>query len=556
MLGHMIRGMPDVAALVALFSISIFIHELGHYLMARWCGLVVEVFSIGFGPAIWKRKIGGITYKIGCLPLGGYVALPQLDPSGMEKIQGAEANAEPESVSYPAVAPWKKILVAVSGPTGNVLLAIVLAWIIYLHPQAATTGNSTDIGYVATNSPAYAAGLRPGDRVLSMADRRVRSWYQMQEEAVLRRRAADGLVAAEVLRNGATVRLELPIGEPRTQPLPGVGPSEPCRFVRIDPAGPLAQAGVKLGDTLCTVDGVEVVGTQHAHMLTAERAGESAEVTLRRDGELLALRVPLPLAGLSEDLPPIVGRALPGSGAAEAGLQRGDVVTAFNGRPIVGRVHLSDLIQEHGETPCTLSIRRGAELLDVVLTPRHDAEAERILVGIQWAYDPGLPWMRFKEPWAQISNDARGILRILKALLTPKEAGNAGAALGGPVMIFAALWAAIKISMLNALGFLRFLNVNLAMINLLPLPVLDGGHIVFALWETVTRRKVHARVVNVLVNVFAVLLIGVFILLTVRDVDQLFPGIRRFFHRGAATEQVARPAPTNDVPTNGVTEAP
>ncbi len=553
MFGHIIKSAPDVVALITLFSVIIFIHELGHYLMARWCGLVVEVFSIGFGPAIWKRKIGGITYKIGALPFGGYVALPQLDPAGMETIQGADADAT--AVTHPNAAPWKKILVAVAGPTGNILLAIVLAWIIYLHPKAVTTGNSTEVGYVAVDSPAYAAGLRPGDRIMTVADKRVRSWYQLSEEAILRR-GSEGTIDVGVARNGEDVHLALPVGEPRTAPLPGVRPSEPCRFVRLDPTGSLARAGVQLGDTLCAIDGVDVVSTQHADMLTTGRDGAVADVTVLRDGVRVALRLPLPLEGLGEDLPPVVGSTLSGTGADEAGLRRGDVVTAFNGQPIVGRVHLSDLIQEYGEKACTLTIQRGEALLDVTMTPRYDKEAQRILVGIAWAYDPGLPWMRFKEPWEQIRNDARGILRILRALVTPKEAGNAGAALGGPVMIFAALWAAIKISMLNAVGFLRFLNVNLAILNLLPLPVLDGGHVVFALWEMVTRRKMHPKFVNVLVNVFAVLLIGVFLLLTVRDVDQLFPGVRRWFHRETPAAQVAPAMPDGVGTTNGTADAP
>ncbi len=556
MLGHVIRSAPDVLALVLLFSVSIFIHELGHYLMARWCGLVVEVFSIGFGPAIWKRKIGGITYKIGWLPLGGYVALPQLDPSGMEKIQGAgEGDAPPV---LPDVAVWKRILVAVSGPAGNILLAVLLAWVIYLHPKAVTSGSSTDVGYVSTNAPAYAAGMRPGDRIVTVAGQRVRSWYEMSEEAILRRGDA-GLVDFGVLRGGETMTIPVLVADPRSgPPLMGVRPSEPCIFVRVDPTGRLARAGVKLGDSVSELDGVPVVSTQHLELLTQGRDGASATVDVRRDGDRVSLRVTLPLEGLSEDLPPVIGRAMAGSAAAAAGLRRGDVVLALNGQPIVGRVHLSDLVQAHGQAPCTLTIRRGEADMDVSLTPRFDAEAERVLIGIEWAFDPGLPWMRFKEPWAQLGNDARGIVRILKALVTPKEAGNAGAALGGPVMIFAALWAAIKVSMLNAVGFLRFLNVNLAILNLLPLPVLDGGHVVFALWEIVTRRKMHPKIVSFLVNMFAVLLIGVFILLTVRDVDHLFPRVRRLFRREAAVERVAAPDAAPDAGTNAVgdTEEP
>ena len=83
--------------LVLLFGVTIFVHELGHFLTARWLGLVVEVFSIGFGPSIWEKKVNGIRYKIGCIPFGGYVALPQLDPTGMSRVQGSGDGEEGET---------------------------------------------------------------------------------------------------------------------------------------------------------------------------------------------------------------------------------------------------------------------------------------------------------------------------------------------------------------------------------------------------------------------------------------------------------------------------
>jgi Zn-dependent protease len=118
-------------------------------------------------------------------------------------------------------------------------------------------------------------------------------------------------------------------------------------------------------------------------------------------------------------------------------------------------------------------------------------------------------------------------------------------------MIITWLWVSIKISIFNAVGFLRFLNINLAILNLLPLPVLDGGHIVFCLWEGITRRRVHPRLVNALTNLFAVLLIGAFVLLTFRDfrrAPRMFKGLRGLFGREDAAEvQQREPAvwPTN-----------
>ena len=141
--------------LVLLFGVTIFIHELGHYLTARWLGLVVEVFSIGFGPSVWEKKVKGIRYKIGCIPFGGYVALPQLDPSGMSHIQGGEG--EEEGTPLPKEAPWRKMIVSVAGAVGNMLLAVLIAWLVFwIGIPAGPSERSSVVGFVAPDSVAYA----------------------------------------------------------------------------------------------------------------------------------------------------------------------------------------------------------------------------------------------------------------------------------------------------------------------------------------------------------------------------------------------------------------
>ena len=133
-MGSFVHNFADVVVLFLLFSITIFVHELFHFVTALKLGLVVEAFSIGFGPAIWKKTHKGVTYKLGCIPFGGYVALPQLDPAGMSTIQGneepkkkrrglfghkkehtqVERRAQPQR-KYAEISPWKKIPVAVAG---------------------------------------------------------------------------------------------------------------------------------------------------------------------------------------------------------------------------------------------------------------------------------------------------------------------------------------------------------------------------------------------------------------------------------------------------------
>ncbi|MEN8255147.1 MAG: site-2 protease family protein, partial [Verrucomicrobiota bacterium] len=109
-----------VVMMLFLFGITIFAHEWGHFIVAKKCGLVIEKFSIGMGPSLWQKEIDGIVYKIGAFPIGGYVSLPQLDPEGMEKMQGGNEN---DRKKLPDVSPWKKIAVAVAGPLCNIVFA-------------------------------------------------------------------------------------------------------------------------------------------------------------------------------------------------------------------------------------------------------------------------------------------------------------------------------------------------------------------------------------------------------------------------------------------------
>lgn len=478
-----VSGFADVLVLIALFGLAVFVHEFGHFMAARWCGLVVEVFSLGFGPAIWKKKVNGTTYKIGWIPVGGYVALPQLDPSGMSAIQGgttdekktdtASEEAEEKPVDYPPIALWKKIVVSVAGPLGNVVLAVVLAWIIFFSPtEKEIEKGSTVVGYVFTNSPAYKLGMRPGDTITAVNGRLVASWAEYMTECHLA--AASDMVTLTFL----------------------------------------SQSG------------------EHTMSLATERVKDSS-LKIVPGVERFTLCV---IADVHQDSP-----------AGIAGLQPGDIVNLFNGSPVFSDDHFRALVAANPLKELNLTVERSGKPVEIKVTPlyNHTRVPGRALIGTDLSPDlkaGGVPWMEHKEPWDQLKGDAKAIRRILSALGSREQAGQAAGALGGPVLIFLTLWTAIKTSLLNAVGFIRFLCVNLAILNLLPLPVLDGGHIVFALWEMVTRRKPHPKVVGIMVNTFACLLIAAFLFLTFRDVKLLPRILGSMGRRNAAAAQVKNAA--------------
>ncbi len=471
-----------ILAMLLLFSASIFVHELGHFIAARALGMVADVFSIGMGKAIWKRKLGATQWQIGWLPFGGFVALPQMDPNSFlegtgNRVQdsGGSANPNPEprtpnseSRNLPRVPPWKKIVVSIAGAAGNVAFAFLLATVVWLvgKPSSLQEQNGV-VGYVATNSPAFALGLAAGDEIVAVDGQSVGNWTQILEKTAL----------------GAAGHIVL----------------------RIRPA-----------------DGAE------------------RELALPTEKGAMGMRL---LPGIEGMDPCLVASVYPNSGAAAAGLRSGDRVVRFDGQPVYSRAHLSQLVEAAAGRPTRLEFRRGAETLAATVESRYDEGLRRHLIGIQFNTIGDLDFdvLSHPTPWAQLRGHAAAIFSFLRALATPATSGAAAEAVGGPVLILMMLWLMLKSSFMLAVWFTGFLNVNLAIINLLPLPVLDGGHVLMNLWEMVFRRPAPPRLVNALANVFAVLFIGLFLLLTFRDsVRHLVPPVKQWL----AGEERTPDAPT------------
>ncbi len=430
----MMSWLGQALVVALLFGMAVAVHEIGHFIAARWCGLVVDAFSIGFGPALWKKRYREVEYRLGSIPLGGYVILPQLDPDAMAGVQGQAGDGSNAPRTLPPVAPWKKILVSISGALGNLLFAVVLAWIVYLSGRPTMVSEASSVvGWVDTNSVAYARGLRPGDTILAVNGERVRSWQEFLQLAAL--------------SDEVTLRIS-----------------------------------------------------------SAESVLSEVRVpTVRNEFDFHAVE------GVQEGMPCRIGIVEPGSAADRAGLKSGDLIKAVDGITVVGRGQLIELIGQREGVETQILVQRGGELVQATVVPRMDPVAGQVRIGI--VFDAMV-----MTPWAQIRHDASGIVRMLRALTSRKEARKAAQGMGGPISILATFWLYVQAGVLMALGFSRFLNVNLAILNLLPIPVLDGGHVLFALWEAVARRPPPARVVNALVRAFAALLIGAMLLLSYKDV--------------------------------------
>ena len=425
-----------VAAVLLLFGAAIFVHEWGHYFVARKCGMKVEEFAIGFGKVLWKREKDGILYTVRAIPAGGFVKLPQMITS--EALEGKnEEDAEP----LPEISPWAKIAVAVAGPIMNIVFAVVLATVIYFVglPEMITP---PVVGNLSKESTEYALGIREGDIVTKIDGQAIPSW----EEAYK--------LTALSLTNRFAVT-----------------------FLRDN--------------------------DEFTHMLTATPISDE---------------IPIKTLDLPSKFPPIVGRLLEGQAASKAGLKVDDKIISLGGIPIGGRGQLIDELQKNGGKETEIVVLRGSENVTLPITPR--MIEGKVMIGMQFGQGPRVYIERHPgpTPWENISEVGSLMWRTLYALFHPKQTGVGVSDLSGPVGILAMLGAMVKTDYRLALNFLVLLNVNLAILNMLPIPVLDGGHTIMGLIEGIFRRKIPAKLQEWATTGFAVALISLMLYVTFHDV--------------------------------------
>lgn len=427
-------------ALLAL-NLLIFVHELGHFLAGRWRGMKIERFAIWFGKPIWKRKINGVEYALGWIPAGGYVSLPQM--ASMEMIEGkTESGDQP----LPPVSPLDKIIVAFAGPLFSFLLAVAFAFVVWgVGRPEQVSKNSTTIGWVVPDGPAWKAGLRPGDKILEVDGHAVRHFSPPAQDSITWR-----IVTSE--GTNIAIKYEREGRQDIAHAVPTILPTKwyerkSLRKILIGPAQPA-----------------------------------------------------------------IVAAVVTNSPAALAGLQPEDEVVALNGEKIYAPdpiIHAQSQMTNDVK-PVTLTIRRGDRQFDVTLVAKKPIKPENAqpVFGAAFWFGNTNEVLVYPNPGEQIKESAGQIYATLKTVISPKS--DVGVQqLGGAVMIIRAYknFFASENGWRRVLWFSVILNVNLALLNLLPLPVLDGGHILLATIEAIRRRPVSPRLLNYIQSGFAAVLI-------------------------------------------------
>ena len=531
MILHIARVILIVIEVLALFNLLIIVHELGHFLAARWRGLYIEKFGVWFGKPIWKKTINGVEYSLGSLPFGGFVALPQLAP--MDIIEG---KADVDRAQLPKISAFDKIIVAFAGPLFSFLLAVVFAVFIWMVGRPVSESEATTIiGYVVPASPAAQAGLKAGDKILSVDGHRVTRFGGMSEDSISWRivRSEGETVPITVERNedGKTglITVEAKPIIPQTHAWMRKGlrqieifPAETPLVARVQPNSPAAKAGLQANDLIVGINREPLYHINGIDDFLREHPSAPIQLNLKRNGA--DVTVPF------EAGPLVVGDVSQDSPAARAGLQKGDVVRALDDIPRKSTAAASDYIRHHGGQPVRFSVTRGGKNFELSVTPEVPQGELYPRIGISWEDNYGIVLDTYGRltrthptPPEQVRAATLAVVNTLGAIASPKSDVRLQH-MSGPVMMLRVYYLMFenRDGWLMALWFSVILNVNLALLNLIPMPVLDGGHIALAIVEALRRRPVNARVLEVVQTACAVVIIGFMVYIAFFDVQDLF----------------------------------
>jgi regulator of sigma E protease len=529
-----VTALSFVFALVLMLGVLIAVHEFGHFLAAKLCGVRVLKFSLGFGPPVgigrfrlrWER--GGTEYVVAWFPLGGFVKMLGENP-GDEESPEAVAHRDETLGARPT---WQKLAIVFAGPFMNLALPVVVfvgsLFVGIERPSAV-------VGTVERGSPAEAVGLEPGDRILAVDGQETRFWSEV-EDAI--RAQPDERLRLRVEREGEVFPVELRVIE-----RPGLDEFRlvsdvgwvGLRYARQkavlgipDGSTPAARAGLRSGDRVTAVAG-EPVEDWTGFASAYARSRGTVELTLERgtgeDAATLALEVPAlgdvdALGVIPASV--LVSQVSEGQPAEQAGLEPGDLILTVDGEPVGSFASFAETVRASQGRPLHLSYAREGETRRVELAAQlrtlesGGIEEEVYLIGIV-AEDATLmgataldqernPLRALPRAVAMTVETTQLFLRGLGKLATGEISRRN---IGGPIEIGRQAHLALQAGWDSYLRLLVLISINLGILNLLPIPILDGGQALIFLVEGVKRGPLSLRTREIVQQVGLVLLVTI-----------------------------------------------
>jgi regulator of sigma E protease len=426
--------MTTLLAFIVTLGVLITVHEYGHFQVARWAGVKVLKFSIGFGKPLYRRKIGKeeTEFILAAFPLGGYVKM--LDEREATPETPISENDLPRAFNRQSV--WKRMAIVIAGPVANLLLAILLYWLLFMH---GVTGLKPVVGEVQPGTPAAQASVKTGGMIQEVAGYPVGSWQDVRWQLL------------QASADASKINLKLLYGERE----------------------------------------------YHLHQLVLPKTDNVDQDILEQLG----------LNPWRPSVPAIVGEIIEGSAAEIAGLQPGDRVLQVDRAAISQWDDLVNIVRQHPGQPLMLNITRGDEQLALQITPEavkengaevgrigaayrmNESELEQFLVHTE--YDPAAAMARaIGKTW----ETSVFSLKMLGNMITGAVSWKG---LSGPVTIASFAGQSADAGWKTFLSFLALVSISLGILNLLPIPVLDGGHLLYYMVEIVKGSPVSEHVMEI-----------------------------------------------------------
>lgn len=439
---------------LVVLGVLVAFHELGHFLAARWVGVKVLKFSLGFGPKILGRQVGETEYLLSAIPLGGYVKL-----FGEDETEAATPEERKRSFAHQGI--WGKVLIVAAGPGFN----FILAYLIFA-------------GWLSTGSPLFVPTFRD---------------LSPDIEALV-------------------------------------------------PGSPASSAGMEIGDHITKVNGKEISTRTELLDAVARSKGETLSLEIKRGAQLKPLSVtPVPVQGQPaspdeplytigvEETPPLVTSVMHGLPASTAGFQAGDRVIGIDGQTIYTWLQMTTIVRDSPNKLLHVDVLRNGQRIPLTVTPSSEkatVNGQSVEVGKIGISGPGRSLMRADNPlqavyqgldatWGWTELTTIGLYKMVVGDISSKN-------IGGPLTIANISGEAASQGASSVVFLIAILSINLGVLNLLPIPILDGGHLLFFLIEGILRKPLGDRQREIAQQAGLVLLVGVMIFAFWNDLERIF----------------------------------
>lgn len=433
--------LPIILGIIVL-GILVFIHELGHFLAAKSCGIRVIAFSLGFGPSIFKKEFRGTEYRISAVPFGGYVKMAGENP------EESKEGASDEFTSKPV---WQRAFVAFAGPAANFISALAMLWFMFIWGvERPLYYENPVIGAVNEKSAAEQAGIRAGDSLIAIGDHQVKSWEDIN--------------AAFAKQN-----------------------------------------------------------KEYSLMYARDGQKFTTTMKMKKNNELIPKE---PTGGIMPPLPAIIASVSSNSPAERAGLQKGDTIKAINNQKIYSWFQVLSIIKNYGNSnkaPMQIVISRKSSSLSLSAKPEFDSNTKRYIIGIM--VDQGKQRVvKYPVPVAFSKSIDKGweyttmIFDVIGKLISREVNANQ---LAGPVGIIPASGFMVMQGVSPILNFMALIGINLAVLNLMPLVITDGGMLLFLALEAIRRKPLSIKTQLIFNKIAITAFLLLFLFVTFNDVLRL-----------------------------------